>query len=100
MAFGDTVPSTPQRLTAFAGCMVALFELAVLWVAGLLMRATADPGFLLLTCPYLLIIAGNGALFMGVARPPRHWLRIGSVASLALMIGVPLLLIIGVEFLR
>ena len=99
MAYGDDFPSRAQRGTAVAAIMLAVLELAYIWLVALSMAAAPNTPLIGYTGFFAAIMAGNGAVLFGRQRPARHWLRIFSWLSIALMIVGPISLVLTVIFL-
>lgn len=93
MAYGDDFATPTQRRMASAAVVLALLELAYGWLVAGMMAAAPNPRLTATSIILAAIIVANGALMFGRARTPVHWLRILSLASTALMIGLPTALV-------
>ena len=95
MAYGDDFASPTQRRVASAAVTLAVLELAYWWLVAGMMGAAPNPRLTAISIVLAAVIVANGALMFGRARAPNHWLRILSMASIALMIGLPTVLVLA-----
>ena len=94
MAYGDDFASPTQRRVAAAAVLLAAFELACGWWAAVLMVAAPNPRLTAISVTLAVIIIANCVLMFGRKRAANHWLRIFSLAPIALMIGLPAALVL------
>ena len=94
MAYGDDFATPTQRRVAFAAAMLALLELTYSWLVAGMMAAAPNPRLTAISILLAAMIVANGVLMFGRARALGHWLRVFSLASIALMIGLPTTLVL------
>ena len=95
MAYGDDFASSAQRRVASAAVLLAVLELAYCWLVAGMMAAAPNPRLTATSVMLAAIIVMNGVLLFGQRYGPNHWLRIVSLASIALMIGFPAALVLS-----
>jgi hypothetical protein len=96
VAYGDDFASSAQRWVASAAVLLAVLELAYCWLVAGMMAAAPNPRLMAISMTLAAIIVANGVLLFGRRHAPNHWLRIISLASTTLMIGLPAALALAV----
>jgi hypothetical protein len=95
VAYGDDIASSAQRPVALAAVLLAVLELAYCWLVTGMMAAAPNPRLTATSIVLAAIIAANGILLFCRRHALNHWLRILSLASIILMIGLPAALVLA-----